>query len=238
MINFREAFIGYKHKPGMQNAVQHAARDLADECRRSAARTWASSILPFEKGTNIMRLLSNLHLESFLFSCLLLANTVLAQGVPAANGPEVLIGDPAETTRQVKTTKLIFEQSKEFEFSIHFSNVSSSSPLRLVVYESAPLPQSSDCLQVVCWRESIFSSSSSDQSGLTIKRTMKKGAQLLVVAWQGGNSRSRGGDPIFLDCNGSTICGGILEPESAGSSLQLKLKSLSGEATLSIKPSN
>jgi hypothetical protein len=48
MVKFRELYLDYRHNPGMQLDVQHAARDLASECRKSAAKTWGQQYVPVE----------------------------------------------------------------------------------------------------------------------------------------------------------------------------------------------
>jgi len=46
MVNFRESYLDYERNPGRQNDVQHAVRDLANECRKSAAKTWGQEYTP------------------------------------------------------------------------------------------------------------------------------------------------------------------------------------------------
>jgi len=163
------------------------------------------------------------------------AQAVKSPHVSAYPTGDVLLRDPADTHRLVRATRLEFKADKTYRFEIRFSQtVQDSPPVRVVIYENTQHEPTDDCTKVVCWTEWLFGSSKIDFEGKVGQRPMKKHSSLLVIAWEGGNSKSRGGDPVRVECGGATICAEPMDSASNVPKLELTLKGSSQSAILEV----
>jgi len=174
-------------------------------------------------------------IPAFATAVCLLTPSALSQS-PVRTQPRypTLLKDPADTHRIVTGTMLMFDLDGTYHFTIEYSTQPDQPPLRLIIYRPKQLPPATDCFTAVCWEEDVFSSSG-EGSKRRFDKEIKKGSELLVVAWRGGSSKARGGDPIDPDCAPNVPCGVSLSSTADHSKLQLTMTQDSQRATLEIE---
>lgn len=166
--------------------------------------------------------------------CLLTTNALPQSPVHAQSRFPTLLKDPADTHRIVAGTRLKFDADGTYHFTIEYSKQSDQPALRLIIYRPKQHPPETNCLTAVCWEEDVFSSSG-EGSKRQFDKEIKKGSELLVVAWLGGSSKARGGDPVDPDCPPNAPCGVPLNSTAEYSKLQLTMTQDSQTATLEIE---
>ena len=118
-----------------------------------------------------------------------------------------------------------------YHFTIEYSAQPDQPPLRLIIYRPKRHPPATDCLTAVCGEE-MFSRLRVKGTSARLIRRSKKASELLVVAWRGGSSKARGGDPLDPDCPPNAPCGVPLSSTADHSKLQLTMTQESERATL------
>ena len=166
--------------------------------------------------------------------CLLTSNALAQSPVRAQPRFPTLLKDPADTHRIVAGTMLMFGSDGTYHFTIKYSTKPDEPALRLIIYRPNQHPPATDCFTAVCWEEDVFSSSG-EGSLRRFDKEIKKGSELLVVAWQGGSSKARGGDPVDPDCPPNVPCGVSLNSTAERSKLRLTMNRDSQTATLEIE---
>jgi hypothetical protein len=166
----------------------------------------------------------------------LLAAQALAQlSVHALPWTTVLVKDPADTNRLAPATMLEFDSDGTYHFIIHYAmQQDRQPPLRLIIYRPKSHPPETNCRTTLCWEEDVFSSSS-EGNNRDFEKKIKKGSQVLVIAWQGGSSKSRGGDPVNPNCPPNAVCGVTLDSSAHQSRLHLTMEDGPQIATLDIE---
>jgi len=166
--------------------------------------------------------------------CLFTLNALAQSPVRAQPRFPTLLKDPADTHRIVNGTMLMFELDGTYHFTITYFKKPDQPDLRLIIYRPSKHPPTIDCFTVVCWAEDVFSSSG-EGSVRRFDKEIKRGSQLLIVAWEGGSSKARGGDPIDPDCPPNSQCGVSLSSAADHSKLRLTMNRDSQTATLEIE---
>jgi hypothetical protein len=87
---------------------------------------------------------------------------------------------------------LEFDSDGTYHFTIHYAMQQNRQPaLRLTIYRPKTHLPEADCRTTLSWEEDVFSSSS-EGNNRDFEKKIKKGSQVLVIAWQGG-ARNRVG---------------------------------------------
>jgi len=175
-------------------------------------------------------------IPAFAIAVCLPTSNALAQSPSVQAQPRfsTLLKDPADTRRIVNGTKLSFDSDGTYHFTIEYSKKADQPSLRLIIYRPKQHPPTTDCFTSVCWEEDVFSSSG-EGSVRRFDKEIKKGSELLIVAWEGGSSKARGGDPVDPDCPPNASCGVPLSSTADRSRLQLTMTRNSQTATLEIE---
>jgi hypothetical protein len=174
-------------------------------------------------------------IPAFGIAAYLLTSNALAQSpFHTQPGFPTLLKDPADTLRIVNGTWMKFDSDGTYHFTIEYSTVPDQPALRLIIYRPKHHPPATDCFTALCWEEDVFSSSG-EGGKRQFDKEIKKGSELLVVAWEGGSSKARGGDPVDPDCPPNAPCGVPLSSTADRSKLQLTMTHDSQRAILEIE---
>jgi hypothetical protein len=164
-----------------------------------------------------------------LASCPCLPQAVNSSTVSARLSKNILLKDPAGILRTVSATRLLFSADRTYRFTVRYLHKSPDDPtLRLFIYEATQQAADADCAHVECWTKLVSSSSAVDKGGNPIERVLKKGTELLVILWQGGDVTSAVG------C-GNTFCDFPLSSTSEGSKLELKSNGPQGSVVVDVE---